>query len=200
MPTSFTKAKEPLYVAMVKSRTETIGMFSRVDVWLVNDTDEQFTNVRTLSGAFTSMDEDLSETGKREGIFRRLQPNTSIQIGSTDTGEMDMVVWFNIDMTTASGETKLYKCWLPKQYRWRDFEVFEVTIDYDGIKSIEDWHILYLTERTDGSIDDYIAKYGLGARYLKNIDGKMVLVEYKADEEDTDEMLQLEEDLKLLYP
>jgi hypothetical protein len=47
------------------SSTEHLDIFRKIHVYLVNNTDTAYPKAKRLTGAFSSFDEDLMETGKR---------------------------------------------------------------------------------------------------------------------------------------
>jgi hypothetical protein len=104
---------EGLYAGMVISETEFLGddrpdlklprLFRKIDVYLINNTDIRYPNVKRLTGAFCSIDEDLMETGKKVSGPFAIEPRSVYKIEGSDTGELDFVVWYDLDMTDEFG-------------------------------------------------------------------------------------------------
>ena len=92
-----------LCAVMTVSSTETLAPFRRIGVYLVNNTDQAYSAVERLTGAFCSMDDDLMETGKRMTDMGGLPAASLAELEPSDTGELDFVVWYFLDMTDQQG-------------------------------------------------------------------------------------------------
>lgn len=85
------------------------------EVHLVNPTDQVYERVTILTGAFFSYEEYLVETAKVTSEKGELGATSSILLDRSDIGELDMMVWFHLDLLGIGRTTpELYSFHLPK--------------------------------------------------------------------------------------
>jgi hypothetical protein len=70
-------------------------------------------------------------------------------------------------MTDASGNYFQYRFSLPRPYTWDREQKIQVP-------GTDDAFVLQLSERTGGTIDQYVRVKGLAPKYFENRDGKMI--------------------------
>ncbi len=101
------KMKESEMVSVLKVKSEIDKPFvafimneedSTFEVHLVNSTDSKYTRVNLLSGAYCGDEDGLLETSKVVREKGELLPKSSIRIDSSDWGELDFVIWYNLDL------------------------------------------------------------------------------------------------------
>ena len=161
-----------LYAAMVVSKTELLGgMFPCIAVYLINDSDLRYPSVKVLTGAFCSIGDDLMETGKGVTEPVVLEGRSSLEIGASDTGELDFIVWYDLDLTDGETYYRMYRFSLPKTYEWDKYPT--VMLPFVG----EEGMVLPLMARNTGTIDDYVQKKGLAPKYFECKDGEMIQTE-----------------------
>ena len=147
-----------LYAVMVVNEHEHVWIFNTIDVYLVNDTGAHFRSVMVLTGAFASDDDTVIETGKRVTEKEDLQPHSVREIGKADTGELDYVVWYDLDMTDSNGNINQYQFSLPK-YRNAKEKTYIPLLERQG-------HRIDLKPRPGASIDDWVATHDMKGRSL----------------------------------
>lgn len=129
-------------------------------VFLVNPTDQKYTSVKKLTGAFTSMGDDLLETSKAVFDFPGVNPHSHIQIDDIEWRERDFTVWYQLDLILEGGSTAYLGGSVPKYLDSENKEFVEFGIGKEG------W-VLALTERPDAmSIDETIKAMHMESRYI----------------------------------
>lgn len=137
------------------------------DITLVNPTDQAYQNVCMLNGAFQSIDEDLLETNKVHKELGELPAHSVLRLSATDDDELDMVVWFNLDLYSVNGSIpEMYSFSIPRSF---DFIKNAVDIPLLQQKGI----VIRLEKRIDSEpIDEWVKHNSLEGRYTKYGDNK----------------------------
>lgn len=74
----------------------------RFDVYLINPTNEHYKRVVLFTGAYASQDgDDLLQTSRLVKEKGELLPDSELLIDSSDLGELDFVIWYNLDLYTS---------------------------------------------------------------------------------------------------
>jgi hypothetical protein len=129
-------------------------------VFLVNPTNKKYENVKKLTGAFTSIDNDLLETSKAVFILPELQPNSYIQIDDIDWRERDFTIWYQLDLISEDG-TKMYlKGSVPKYLDKEEKELIAYGVNKEG------WALDLIKRANDDSIDEIIKTMNMESRYI----------------------------------
>jgi len=161
------KARPGLFAVMALSSTKHLDIFRKIHIYLVNNTDTAYPKIKRLTGAFSSMDDDLMETGKRMTDMAALAAHSFAEVEGSDTGELNFVVWYSLDMTDENGTYVQYGFTLPKPYHWEKYDQLQLP----GCDTVL---ILPLSQRTGDTIEDYVRDKGLAPKYFENRDGKMI--------------------------
>ena len=66
------------------------------------------------------------ETGKRMTDMGGLPAASLAELEPSDTGELDFVVWYFLDMTDQQGNQLQYQFSLPKPYAWHQCQHIDV--------------------------------------------------------------------------
>lgn len=128
-------------------------------VYLANTTDQQYTKVKKLTGAFTSVDDDLLETSKAVFDLPDLLPRSCIEIDDIDWQERDFTVWYQLDLATEQGSWRYLSGSVPKHLPDGDMKHIE-QFEKEG------W-ILKLKDRNDQrSIDEMTKSMHMESRYI----------------------------------
>lgn len=70
----------------------------KFDVYLINPTNKHYKRVVLFTGAFASEEEELLQTSRLVKEKGELLPNSALLIDSSDLGELDFVIWYNLDL------------------------------------------------------------------------------------------------------
>lgn len=70
----------------------------KFDVYLINPTNEHYKRVVLFTGAFASEEDELLQTSRLVKEKGELLPNSALLIDSSDLGELDFVIWYNLDL------------------------------------------------------------------------------------------------------
>ena len=132
------------------------------DIILVNPTEYTYQNVCMLNGAFQSIDEDLLETNKVHKELGELPAHSVLKLSATDDDELDMVVWFNLDLYRHSDST-------PEEYSFTihgGFDFIQRAVDIPLLQ--QKGIIIELEERKDKEpIDEWVTHNSLEGHYTK---------------------------------
>lgn len=123
-------------------------LFKCIDVYIVNETSFRFPSVKVLTGAFASDGDNLIVTGKSLRAPIEVLPHSAERIDGSDTGELDFVVWYMIDMFDEYDEERQFRFSLLK-YRRQHKKVHLPLLDRMGYK-------IDLKHREGESIDEWI--------------------------------------------
>lgn len=136
-------------------------------VFLVNPTDTKYIKVKKLTGSFTSMGDDLIETGKAVFDLPALQPHSHIQIDNIDWRERDFTIWYQLDLTSEENTRIYLKGSVPKRIV-SNKEFVAYGVDQEG------W-VLDLLQRPENiDIDETIKTMNMNSRYITfNDDGSI---------------------------
>lgn len=128
-------------------------------VFLANPSDQSYTKVKKLTGAFASDGDNLLETSKAVFDLPDLLPHSCIEIDDIDYRERDFTVWYQLDLATEEGSWQYLSGSVPKRLSDEDIK----QIDQFGK---EGW-ILTLKVRDDSkSIDEVIKTMHMESRYI----------------------------------
>lgn len=154
-----------LYAVMVVNEDKYLGeeqglpkLFNTIDVYLVNDTDLLFPMVKVLTGAFASDDNNLIETSKLLRPAVELSPHSTIAIGKSDTGELDFIVWYDVDMLDDNGKRYQFRFSLLK-HRWQHKSAQIPLLDKSGYR-------IDLKAREGVSVKEWVQTHDMKSRYL----------------------------------
>lgn len=129
-------------------------------VFLVNPTDRKYVSNKKLTGAFTSMGDDLLETSKAVFELPELLPNSYIQIDDIDWRERDFTIWYQLDLTSEGGSKVYLTGSVPKYLSAVEKKLIAHSINKEG------W-VLGLIERSeDKSIDEIVKTMNMDSRYI----------------------------------
>lgn len=129
-------------------------------VFLVNPTNQKYTSVKKLTGAFTSIGDDLLETSKAVFNLPGISPHSHIKVDDIEWRERDFTVWYQLDLSLENGSEMYLKGSVPKYLYSENKEFVRFGIDKEG------W-VLALTERPDEmSIDETIKTMHMESRYI----------------------------------
>ena len=70
----------------------------KFDVYLINPTNVHYKRVIVFTGAFASEEDELLQTSPLVKEKGELLPNSALLIDSSDLGELDFVIWYNLDL------------------------------------------------------------------------------------------------------
>jgi len=115
-------------------------------VFLINNTKKKYSKIYLLSGAFMSDGDSLIETSKIWKEFGELDLWSNILVDSSDLGELDFVIWYELDCVLDNGEIEKYKFDLHKLSIWTD--------EIPEINSV--WTIINVKPRDGRFILDYV--------------------------------------------
>ncbi|MBU6427110.1 hypothetical protein KGQ27_02610 [Patescibacteria group bacterium] len=148
---------EKLSAAMVIHEDKFLegSTFRLIDVYLINNTKINFPSVKVLTGAFCSMDDDLMKTGEAVTGPFQLPTKSILKIGASDMGELDYVVWFNIDLIDEKNALHTLSCRIPK------YDHNKEMIPLLNVPAVK----LELRKRSDESIDEYVKTHDLQPKY-----------------------------------
>ena len=147
--------KQPFLILTTRDKEDVYHVF------LANPTNQKYTKVKKLTGAFTSAGngEDLLETSKAVFDLPDLSPHSSIEIDTIHYLERDFTVWYQLDLATEQGTWKYLRGSVPKSLPDGDIKSVDLFKE-------EGW-VLELQERNDDrSIDDVVKTMHMESRYI----------------------------------
>lgn len=76
----------------------------KFDVYLINPTNDHYKRVVLFTGAHASQDgDDLLQTSRLVKEKGELLPDSALLIDRSDLGELDFVIWYNLDLYPSGG-------------------------------------------------------------------------------------------------
>jgi len=133
------------------------------EILLVNLTKRSFESVRVLSGAIQTIDDKLIESSKVYNDLGPMKPYSQFKISSTDDFELEMQVWFELDLYKNMNESpEMYSFAIPRRF---DYDEDAIPTMPEGKKGI----IIPLETRRDGqTINEWLEENSTEARITKS--------------------------------
>lgn len=151
-----TRNKENTDLFLILGKRDKEGLYH---VFLANPSNQSYTKVKKLTGAFASDGDNLIETSKAVFDLPDLPPHSCIEIDDIDWMERDFTVWYQLDLATKQGDWKYLRGSVPKSLPDEDIK----SIDHFNK---EGWVLGLLNRDDDKSIDEIVKTMHMESRYI----------------------------------